>query len=96
MSWFVRYLGYLAAAGLFGVYVFLLVAGPQPITAIPKTREQLHKMEQENEQLRQEVQRRKEYLDDLEKNRSLQEREIRRGLNKQREGETTIYLPEAK
>jgi len=96
MSRLLRYLGYLAAAGLLGAYVILLVAGPQPITSIPKTRRQLQKLEQENEELRQEVKRRKQYLDELEKDRNLQDREIRRGLNKQREGETTIYLPESK
>jgi cell division protein FtsB len=91
-----RYIGYLAALGLAGVYVFLLIAGPQPLSNITKTQQQLRRMEEENETLRKDIARRKAYLDELERDRSKQDQEIRKGLNKQREGETTIFLPESK
>jgi cell division protein FtsB len=91
-----RYIGYLAALGLAGVYVFLLVAGPHSLSTITKTQQQIHRMEEENDAMKKDIQRRKAYLDDLERNRTKQEQEIRKGLNKQREGETTIFLPESK
>jgi septal ring factor EnvC (AmiA/AmiB activator) len=96
MSKLLRYIGYLAALGLAGVYVFLLVAGPQPLSNINKTQQQLRRMEEENENLRKDIARRKTYLDELERDRSKQDLEIRKGLNKQRDGETTIFLPENK
>jgi hypothetical protein len=96
MSRLLRYIGYLAALGLAGVYFLLLLAGPQPLTNIPRTQQQIHRMEEENAALKKDIDRRKAYLDDIEKDRLKQDQEIRKGLNKQKDGEVTIYLPENK
>ena len=84
----------MAAAALLGVYVFLALAGPNAVTSIPATQRKIDEMQTQNDKLRQEIRKRNDYLKDLEKRPDLKDREIRKRLNKQKPGETTIYLPE--
>jgi predicted RND superfamily exporter protein len=88
-----RYLGYLAAVGLAGVYLFLALAGPQPLTSIPKVRNTLQEMERENKRLEEEIRKRQDYIRELDNSTELQDREIRRRLKKQLPGETDVRLP---
>jgi len=89
-----RWVGYLAAAALAGVYLFLALGGQNPITSIPETQRQIREMQRKNDELRQKIRERSEYLRKLDEHPELRDREIRKGLNKQKPGETTIYLPE--
>ncbi len=89
-----RWIGYLSAVGLLGVYVFLALAGPNPITTIPDTQRKLDQMREANRQLRLDIRKRNEYLDEVERNPELRRREFRKRFNKQKPGETTIYLPD--
>lgn len=89
-----RWIGYASALGLLGVYVFLALAGPNPVTTIPETERRLDRMRESNRKLRQEIQQRNDYLDEVEKNSELRRREFRKRFNKQKPGETTIYLPD--
>jgi len=89
-----RWIGYIAAAAFIGVYFFLAVAGPNPITSIPQTQRKIRDMEKANEELRREVEKRNRYLDELMKRQDLQDREIRKGLGKQKDGDTTFFYPD--
>jgi hypothetical protein len=89
-----RWIGYAGALGLLGVYVFLAVAGPSPVTTIPGTQQKLEQLRETNRKLRDEIKARQDYLDEVEKNPELRTREYRKRFNKQKPGETTIFLPE--
>jgi hypothetical protein len=93
MDRLLQYLSYIGLAGLAGVYLFLAMAGPQPLPLILKLRNEVKEMERENKKLEEEIQKRRDYLRELEKSTELQDREIRRRLKKQLPGETDVRLP---
>lgn len=92
-----RQLGVVAAIVIGGVYAFMALRGPNGIPHILEKRDELRKMQMENEKLRQEIKRREEYLQKLSESPELRDKEIRERTNKQKADETTIYLadPEA-
>ena len=87
-----RQLGFVAAIVIGGVYAFMALRGPGGIPTMIEKREELRKMEAENEKLRLEIKRREDYLRKLEESPDLREREVRERTNKQKADETTIYL----
>lgn len=87
-----RQLGFVAAIVIGGVYAFMALRGPAGIPTMIEKREELRKMEAENEKLRLEIKRREEYLRKLEDSPDLREKEVRERTNKQKADETTIYL----
>jgi hypothetical protein len=95
MGRLLRYLSYIGLAGLAGVYLFMAMAGPQPIPLIFQLRNEVKEMERENKKIEEEIKKRREYLRELEKSTELQDREIRRRLKKQLPGETDVRLPAA-
>lgn len=92
MNRLLRQLGVMTAIAIAGFYAFVVLRGPQGIPAVMEKRRQLHKLELENDQLRQEIERHRHHIQVLERDPEAREREIRERTNKQRPDETTIYL----
>lgn len=89
----VRSLTIAAAFALFGAYVVLALRGPQGIPALLEKRQEIRKLEEENQSLKAEIGKRKERIRVLGSSREAQELEIRKRLKLQRKGDTTLYLP---
>jgi cell division protein FtsB len=82
----------IAAAVLTGVYyAYTVLAGPHGFAAINASHTEVLKMEEENERLRLEVERHREFIQRLKNDPDLQDRIIRQRLEVQKPGETTIY-----
>ncbi|MFN3325728.1 MAG: FtsB family cell division protein [Bryobacteraceae bacterium] len=85
------------AAGvlLAGTYAYIALRGPQGVPALLEKRREIRELEEQNQNLRAETQRKMERINRLRTSRAEQELEIRRRLKLQREGETSFYIPEA-
>lgn len=94
MNSLLRNLGFLAAAALACFYVIVLLRGPQGIPAMLHIRQEVLEMEDGNRKLREEVERKKQYIKKLESDPAVRDREVRSGTNKQQPDETTIFLSE--
>lgn len=70
--------------------------GPQGVGALLESRREIRLLQEKNDALARENQRRRERIRRLEESRSEQEMEIRKQLKLQRPGETTFILPDAK
>jgi Septum formation initiator len=92
----VRNLGVLAVLGLLGGYVYLALQGPQGIPALMEKRREIRELEEQNQNLKAEIERRKERIRVLTSDPDAQELEIRRRLKLQREGDTSFFLPQEK
>lgn len=92
----VRNLGVLAVLGLLGGYVYLALQGPQGIPALMEKRREIRELEEQNQNLKAEIERRKERIRVLTSDPDAQELEIRRRLKLQREGDTSFFLPQGK
>lgn len=84
----------LAALGLFGAYVVLALRGPQGIPAVLEKRQEVRRLEEQNQSLKSDIDRRKERIRVLGSSREMQELEVRKRLKLQRKGDTTLFLPE--
>lgn len=80
----------LAASVFFGLRV------PQAIGDLRTKHEAIRRLQKENADLEKEIKEKQDRVRKLRDNRSEQELEIRRQLRYQREGETSIILPEQK
>jgi cell division protein FtsB len=87
-----RQLGYLAAVGVACFYVFVALKGPNGVPAMMEKKEQIERLKQQNDTLRQEIERRRKYIDHLENSDETRERAIREHTHKSKGNETTIYL----
>lgn len=92
MGSLLRQLGVLAAAGVVCLYAFIALRSPNGLPAVMEKRQQLEQMRLENEQLRQKVQERRKHIEMLESSPEERDRAVREHTNKQKQGETTIYL----
>lgn len=92
MSPLVRHLGFLAAAALACFYVIVLWKGPQGIPAMMQMRKDVLEQEAQNRKLRERLEHSKRRIRALENDPLEREKAVREGTNKQRPGETTIYL----
>lgn len=90
-----RQIGYVAAAAIAFFYVFLVLRGPNGIPTMLERRQQIERMKQENNALREEAEKRKAHIESLKNSADARERAIRENTNKTKDGETTIYLPPA-
>ncbi|HBY64301.1 MAG TPA: hypothetical protein DEH78_31135 [Solibacterales bacterium] len=91
-----RNLSFVAAFGLMAAYVFLALRGPQGLPSLLEKRRQIQQLQEQNQNLKVDVERKQERIRLLKTSREMQELEIRRRLKLQREGDTTIFLPEGK
>ncbi|MDX1984177.1 MAG: septum formation initiator family protein [Bryobacteraceae bacterium] len=85
----------LACLTLGGVYAVLAMRGPMGIPALQNKWQQIRARQQENADLRRDIELRRDHIQRLQKNVSQQELEIRKQLKMLRPGETTFILPEA-
>jgi cell division protein FtsB len=89
-----RQLGYLAAIAVGCFYVFIVLKGPTGIPAMLERRQQIERMKEENEELKQEIRRRDASIRHLEQSGEAKERAVREHTHKSKDNETIIYLPE--
>ena len=89
-----RQLGYLAAIAVGCFYVFIVLKGPTGIPAMLERRQQIERMKEENEELKQEIRRRDTSIRHLEQSGEAKERAVREHKHKSKDNETVIYLPE--
>jgi len=94
MKFPVRTVTVVAAFALFGAYVMLALRGPQGVPALMEKRQEIRKLEEDNQNLRAIVDKRKERIRVLSTSSDTQELEIRKRLKLQRKGDTTLFLPE--
>ncbi len=83
---------------IFGVAVLLFFAlrVPQGFSALREKHQQIRQLQKENADLARENEAKRERIRKLRESRSEQELEIRKRLKLQREGETSIILPNEK
>ncbi len=94
MSSLMRHLGFFAAAALACFYVIVLWKGPQGIPAMLRIRQEVIELEQQNRQIKEEIERRKQHIKSLESDPVERERAVREGTNLAKPDETTIFLSE--
>lgn len=74
-----------------GYYAYTALTGPRGITTIGASHTEVRKMEEENERLRLEIEKHRQFIHKLETDPEMRDRMIRSRLEKQKPGETTIY-----
>ncbi|MEO8661935.1 MAG: septum formation initiator family protein [Bryobacteraceae bacterium] len=94
MKFPVRSVTAVAAFALFGAYVMLALRGPQGVPALMEKRQEIRKLDEDNQNLRAIIDKRKERIRVLSTSSETQELEIRKRLKLQRKGDTTLFLPE--
>jgi cell division protein FtsB len=80
----------LTAAG----FLFFGLRVPQGIAELRAKHEAIRRLQKENADLTREIEEKRRHVRELRDSRSAQELEIRRQLRYQREGETSIILPD--
>jgi len=90
MPAFLRQLALIGAVLIGGYYAFTLLTGPQGLASIYASHAEVQQMEQDNERLRQQIERHEKLIRDLKSNPDLRDRMIRQRLEKQKPGETVI------
>jgi cell division protein FtsB len=83
-----------AALALFGGYVVLALRGPQGLPVLMEKRQEIRKLEEQNQELKADIEKRRERIRVLANSREMQELEVRKRLKLQRKGDTTIFLPD--
>ena len=80
---------------LASAYGWVFLRGPQGFQTLIEKRREIRQLEERNDIIRVENERRKERIRRLQESRSEQEMEIRKQLKLQKPGETTFILPES-
>ena len=80
--------------GLIGTYGYFTLRGPQGLPALEEKRREIHRLEEQNENLRRENDYKRDRIKKLEQSSSEQELEIRKNLKLLRPGETSFILPD--
>ena len=88
-------LSYAAALMMIAAYAWIALRGPRGIPALLEKRREIQSLQEQNANLVQRIDARKERIRRLEHDRNEQERVIRERLKLQRPGETTFKLPDA-
>ncbi|MBI4889557.1 MAG: septum formation initiator family protein [Acidobacteria bacterium] len=94
MSFLIRQLGYVAVAAVACFYVFVALRGPNGIPTMMEKRRQIEHLKLENDALRQEIDRRKVAIEQLQTSDDARRRAVREQTRKAMEGDITVYLPE--
>jgi cell division protein FtsB len=90
----VRRISFLVLLAAAGVYAFVSLRGPNGIPALTQKRHEIRVLQEQNADLAREVQLKREFIRQLESDRSRQELEIRRRLKLLLPGETSFIIPE--
>jgi cell division protein FtsB len=86
--------GYLTAAAILSVYIFIAFRGPQGIPALAEKRKQVVTLQSQNADLIREIQEKREYVNRLKNSQQEQELEIRKRLKMHHPGDTVFILPD--
>ena len=83
----------LAALVALGAYAAIMLRGPQGLAALAEKRQQVRTLEEENANLRRDIEAKKLRIEKLRTDTTTQELEVRKRLKMQRPGETEFVLP---
>ena len=89
-----RKLGLVACLATLGVYMLITLRGQHGVTAVQKRQEEIRAIQEQNAELKREIQERRDRNRRLRENPEEQELEIRRRLNLLRKGEKYFVVPE--
>jgi cell division protein FtsB len=84
----------LAAFVLVCAYAFMALRGPQGLPSLLEKRQTIRSMEEENANLKRDIDNRKKLIHDLEFSKDKQDEAIRRFLNQAKPNETEFILPD--
>jgi cell division protein FtsB len=90
-----RKLGLVAGLATLGVYVIFALRGPHGLAAVQKKQQEIRAIQEQNAELKREIDERRDRNRRLRENPEEQELEIRRRLNLLRKGERYFVVPEA-
>jgi cell division protein FtsB len=82
-----------ALAGLCA-YATIMLRGPQGLSALTAKHKQIQSLEEQNADLRRDIETKKKRIARLQHDPSTQELEIRKRMKMQRDGETKFVLPD--
>ncbi len=89
-----RRLTFLIAFGLVAAYGYIALRGPQGIPALLEKRREIRKLEEENANLRRDIDYRQQRIHKLKESTAVQEQEIRKQFHMLRPGETEFVVPD--
>ena len=90
---FLRPIAAIAALAGLGAYATLMLRGPQGLSALSEKHREIQSIDEQNANLRRDIEAKKARIDRLKHDASAQELEIRKRLKMQRQGETQFVLP---
>lgn len=89
-----RRLGLFAGLALLGVYMLFILRGQHGIDALRKKHEEIRAIQEQNAELKREIEERKDRNRRLRENPEEQELEVRKRLNLLKKGEKHFVVPE--
>lgn len=92
MGRLLRQLGFLAAFAMAGFYVLAMFAGPNGWPSMIERRGELNRIQRQNDDLKDQIQREDVDIRQLQEGGPARERVIREQTKKQKRSETTIYF----
>jgi cell division protein FtsB len=92
----IRKIGYAALLLGGAAYGFVELRGPNGVSAIAVKRQEIQKLEQDNEALHREIEAKKTRIERLKNNPDEQEMEIRKELKLMKPGEKSYIMPDQK
>ena len=96
MNLLLRKAGFLLICAAAFAYALLAVRGPNGVPALMEKRRQITAVQEQNATLAADNQRKRERIEKLDKDRAVQELEIRKRLKLLHPGETQFILPDQK
>jgi len=91
----IRKIGFAVGLTLLGIYMVAALRGPYGVAALDRKRGEIRALQVQNEELKREIEERRDRNRRLKENPEEQELEIRRRLNLLRKGEKYFVVPEA-
>jgi cell division protein FtsB len=90
----IRPLATVAALTALGAYATIMLRGPQGLNALTAKHREIQTLEEQNANLRRDIDAKRERIGRLQHDPNTQELEIRKRMKMQREGETKFVLPD--
>ena len=94
MKVWLRRTGLIVMLGVVGACAMIALRGPQGIPALMEKRREIRELQEKNDELRRDIERRRDRIRKLTDSQSEQEMEIRKKLKLLKPGETTFILPD--
>jgi hypothetical protein len=93
MAALLRQIGYVAVALMLGIYAFVFFRSPHGWPAIKATREKIQTMQEENDRLQKDIEKRRALLQRTAHDETLQRRAVRKYTGKAMPDDVTVILP---